>query len=61
MRWCMLLQFGQYQPSFLLGLPCVSDVRSLSPSLSAPGQAAEEPAEERKQRRGEELEGGMDG
>lgn len=21
MRWCMLLQFGQYQPSFLLGLP----------------------------------------
>lgn len=42
-------------------LPCVSDVRGLSPSLSAPGQATEEPAEERKQRRGEELEGGMDG
>lgn len=48
---------------FLL-LPGVCDVRGLSPSLSAPGQATEEPAEERKQRRGgvshEELDGWMD-
>lgn len=33
----------------LLFLPGVSDVGGLSPSLSASGQAAEEPAEERKQ------------
>jgi len=45
----------------LLLLPRVSAVRGLSPSLSAPGQATEEPAEERKQRRDEELEVGMDG
>lgn len=60
----MFLQFGTVPalppPCFPL-LPRVSDVHSLSPSLSAPGQATVEPAEERKQR-GEELEGGwMDG
>lgn len=38
--------------------PCV---RSLSPSLSAPGPAAQEPAEERKQRNDATLEGGMNG
>ena len=44
----------------ILFLPGVCDVGGLSPSLSAPGQAAEEPAEEGKQGGGvTEVEGAV--